>query len=303
MGEDAAGLRRLALFAANSSSGDGEQTNLVRGLHAASAEGERVGDVRSRNAIEVKKVDKDYPSPSGGLFRALEAINLTVASGEFIALVGPSGCGKTSILRLIAALETPTAGEVLVNGEAPQRLAERHCLAIAFQDHALLPWLTVEANLELPFHIAGRKVDRGKIADLLALVRLSEFARSRPRQLSGGMRQRVAIARALTLEPEVLLLDEPFGALDAVTRRHLNIELERIWSRNRITTVLVTHSVQEALFLADTLIIMGTRPGRILKTIQPGFPRQGRIDIMRSEAFHKLADELVQALEPEGASE
>jgi NitT/TauT family transport system ATP-binding protein len=262
-----------------------------------------VGDVSSASAIELNGVRKDFPSANGGVFRALDEIMLTVASGEFIALVGPSGCGKTSILRLIAALEAPSAGTVRVNGEPPQRLAERHRLAIAFQEHALLPWLTVEANLELPFHIAGRKVDRAKIADLLALVRLSEFARARPSQLSGGMRQRVAIARALTLEPEVLLLDEPFGALDAVTRRHLNIELERIWSRNQITTVLVTHSVQEALFLADTLVIMGTRPGRILRTLRPGFPRQGRMDIMRSEAFHKLADELVQALEPEGASE
>jgi NitT/TauT family transport system ATP-binding protein len=262
-----------------------------------------VDDVSSASAIELKGVCKDFPAAGGGIFRALDQIALTVASGEFIALVGPSGCGKTSILRLIAALETPSSGAVLVHGEPPQRLAERHRLAIAFQEHALLPWLTVEANLELPFHIAGRKVDRAKIADLLALVRLSEFARARPKQLSGGMRQRVAIARALTLEPEVLLLDEPFGALDAVTRRHLNIELERIWSRNQITTVLVTHSVQEALFLADTLVIMGTRPGRILRTLRPGFPRQGRMDIMRSEAFHKLADELVQALEPEGASE
>jgi NitT/TauT family transport system ATP-binding protein len=271
-------------------------------MTATTRDGRNV-DVDESKAIELLGVCKDYSSASGGAFRALEAINIAVASGEFIALVGPSGCGKTSILRLIASLETPTAGTVLVNGEPPHRLAERHRLAIAFQDHALLPWLTVEANLELPFHIAGRKPDRAKIADLLALVRLTEFARSRPRQLSGGMRQRVAIARALALEPEVLLLDEPFGALDAVTRRHLNIELERIWTRNRITTVLVTHSVQEALFLADTLVVMGTRPGRILRIVRPGFPRQGRTEIMRTEPFHKLADELVQALEPQGAKE
>jgi NitT/TauT family transport system ATP-binding protein len=255
------------------------------------------------HAIELKGVRKDYALARGGTFRALEGVDLRVAEGEFVALVGPSGCGKTSILRLVAALEEPTAGIVQVKGESPRRMAERHSLAIAFQEHALLPWLSVQANLELPFRIAGRPVNRAKVADLLDLVRLKEFAQARPKQLSGGMRQRVAIARALTLEPELLLLDEPFGALDAVTRRHLNIELERIWSQRRITTVLVTHSVPEALFLADTLFVMGTRPGRIVRVVRPGFPREGRMEIMRTEAFHKLADELVLALESEGTAE
>jgi NitT/TauT family transport system ATP-binding protein len=263
----------------------------------------RTSDAPSVPAIELEGVRKDYAVNRGGAFRALENVDLTVAEGEFVALVGPSGCGKTTILRLIAALEEPTVGTVRVKGESPQRMAERHSLAIAFQEHALLPWLTVQKNLELPFRIAGRPVDRAKIADLLALVRLTEFASARPKQLSGGMRQRVAIARALALEPELLLLDEPFGALDAVTRRHLNIELERIWSQRRLTTVLVTHSVPEALFLADTLFIMGTRPGRIVRVVRPGFPREDRLEIMRSEAFHRLADELVVALEPEGPSE
>jgi NitT/TauT family transport system ATP-binding protein len=257
-------------------------------------------DLPSVAAIELTGVRKDYPLTRGGAFRALDGVDLAVAEGEFVALVGPSGCGKTSILRLAAALEEPTAGTVLVKGESPRRMAERHNLAIAFQEHALLPWLTVQANVELPFHIAGRRIDQAKIADLLALVGLQEFAQARPKQLSGGMRQRAAIARALALEPELLLLDEPFGALDAVTRRRLNIELEGIWRRQRITTVLVTHSVSEALFLADALFIMGTRPGRIIRVVRPGFPREGRIDIMRSEDFHRLADELVLALEPAG---
>ena len=254
------------------------------------------------DAIELRGVCKDYPLTHGKSFRALEGVDLQIAEGEFVALVGPSGCGKTSILRHIAALEEPSAGSILVKGEAPRRLAESHRLGIAFQEHALLPWFTVRANLELPYRIAGRSIDHAKVRQLLDLVRLSEFAQARPKQLSGGMRQRVAIARALMLDPEVLLLDEPFGALDAVTRRHLNIELERIWSQHRITTVLVTHSVQEALFLADTIFIMGTRPGRILRTVRPGFERRGRLEIMRTEAFHRLADELVLALEPdEGA--
>ena len=268
-----------------------------------SASDARRSDAPTVSAIELKGVSKEFALNRGGVFRALENVDLAVSEGEFVALVGPSGCGKTSILRLIASLEQPTSGTVRVKGESPERMAERHSLAIAFQEHALLPWLTVQKNLELPFRIAGRPVDRAKIADLLALVRLTEFENARPKQLSGGMRQRVAIARALALEPELLLLDEPFGALDAVTRRHLNIELERIWSRRRLTTVLVTHSVPEALFLADTLFIMGTRPGRIVRVVRPGFPRENRLEIMRSEGFHRLADELVLALEPEGQSE
>ena len=268
----------------------------------AARRGARNSPANAPDAIALKGVRKDYPMPRGASFRALEGVDLAVRPSEFIALVGPSGCGKTTILRLIAALEQPTLGSVLVKGEAPRRLAESHRLGIAFQEHALLPWLSVRGNLELPFHIAGQAVDRAKIDALLGLVRLSEFAQARPRQLSGGMRQRVAIARALTLEPEVLLLDEPFGALDAVTRRHLNIELERIWSQNRITTVLVTHSVSEALYLADRVVIMGTRPGRIVQVVEPGFARQGRLEIMRTEAFHRLADELTAAIDPEGTT-
>jgi NitT/TauT family transport system ATP-binding protein len=260
---------------------------------------ERAG-LRARNAIELRGVAKEYKAAGGGAFRAVVGVDLQVAEGEFVALVGPSGCGKTTLLRMISALEAPSAGSITIHGEPPDRLTRAHRFGIAFQEHALLPWLNVQANLELPFHIAGRPVDRAKVAKLLELVRLTDFARARPKQLSGGMRQRVAIARALTLDPEVLLLDEPFGALDAVTRRHMNIELERIWRYSSITTVLVTHSVPEALFLADRVVIMGTKPGRIVRVVTPGFERQGRIDIMRSEGFHKLADELTAAIDPEG---
>jgi NitT/TauT family transport system ATP-binding protein len=254
----------------------------------------------ARNAIELKSVSKEYKGAGGRAFRAVGGVDLEVAEGEFVALVGPSGCGKTTLLRMISALEAPSAGSITIHGEPPERLTRTHRLGIAFQEHALLPWLSVQGNLELPFHIAGRPVDHGKIAMLLELVRLTDFAHARPKQLSGGMRQRVAIARALTLDPEVLLLDEPFGALDAVTRRHMNIELERIWDQSRITTVLVTHSVAEALFLADRVVIMGIKPGRIVRVVTPGFEREGRIDIMRSEGFHKLADELTAAIDPEG---
>jgi NitT/TauT family transport system ATP-binding protein len=256
----------------------------------------------ARTAIKLTGIAKEYRARSGAAFCAVTNIDLEVAEVEFVALVGPSGCGKTTLLRMISALEAPTAGSITIHGEPPERLTRTHRLGIAFQEHALLPWLTVQANLELPFHIAGQPVDHPKIAMLLELVRLADFAGARPKQLSGGMRQRVAIARALTLDPEVLLLDEPFGALDAVTRRHMNIELERIWRQSRITTVLVTHSVAEALFLADRVVIMGAKPGRIVRVVTPGFPRQGRIDIMRSEGFHQLADELITAIDPEGSA-
>jgi NitT/TauT family transport system ATP-binding protein len=256
----------------------------------------------ARTAIELTGIAKEYRAPSGAAFCAVTDIDLEVAEGEFVALVGPSGCGKTTLLRMISALEASSAGSITIHGEPPERLTRTHRLGIAFQEHALLPWLTVQANLELPFHIAGRPVDHPKIAMLLELVRLADFAGARPKQLSGGMRQRVAIARALTLDPEVLLLDEPFGALDAVTRRHMNIELERIWRQSRTTAVLVTHSVAEALFLADRVVIMGARPGRIVRVVTPGFPRQGRIDIMRSEGFHQLTDELITAIDPDGSA-
>ena len=274
----------------------------MRVVHEAIDRGRvETAGVSAQNAIELKGVAKEYKAAAGGAFRAVVGVDLEVAEGEFLALVGPSGCGKTTLLRMISALEAPSAGSITIHGEPPERLTRTHRVGIAFQEHALLPWLNVRANLELPFHIAGRAVDHAKIARLLELVRLTDFANARPKQLSGGMRQRVAIARALTLDPEVLLLDEPFGALDAVTRRHMNIELELIWRRSRITTMLVTHSVAEALFLADRVVIMGTKPGRIVRVVAPGFQRQGRIDIMRSEEFHKLADELTAAIDPEGS--
>ena len=214
-----------------------------------------------RAAITIDRVFKRFPlkGRSEGIL-ALEDLSLSVVSGEFVALLGPSGCGKSTLLRLIASLEEPTDGKVAVNGEAPSVLACRHAFGVAFQDHALLPWLTVQGNIALPFRLAGQSVDRHAVSTLIDLVGLEGFENARPRQLSGGMRQRVSIARALALSPEVLLLDEPFGALDAVTRRQMNIELQRIWSQQCITTVLVTHSVEEALFLSDRVVVLGIGP-------------------------------------------
>ena len=229
---------------------------------------------------------------------AVERISLSVMQSEFVALLGPSGCGKSTILRLISSLETPTEGTVKINGKLPRSMASKHALGVAFQDHALLPWLSVWDNIALPLDLANRPIDTNLVNSLVDLVGLRGFEKARPKQLSGGMRQRVSIARALILSPEVLLLDEPFGALDAVTRRQMNIELQRIWTLQKITTVLVTHSVEEAVFLADRIIVLSVRPGRIIREVEVPFERPRKQSIMRSNDFHHLVDELTEALDP-----
>jgi NitT/TauT family transport system ATP-binding protein len=248
-------------------------------------------------AVAVAALRIDYQLERGRAVTALGPIDLDVAAGSFLAIVGPSGCGKSTLLRAIAGLVEPTAGTVRVADAAPSDLIARHQLGVAFQDHALLPWLTVRENIALPFQIAGQPVDRERIDELIALVGLGDFAQARPRQLSGGMRQRVSIARALVLRPRVLLLDEPFGALDAVTRRQLNIELQRIWWDQRITTILVTHSIDEAVFLADRVIVMSPRPGTIRRDVGIELARPRDRDLMTAPAFHALTDELALALD------
>ena len=233
---------------------------------------------------------------------AVDGIDLQVAADEFVAIIGPSGCGKSTILRMVADLEAPSTGTVLVIGRPPHELAKAHRLGVAFQDHALLPWLSSWDNVALPFRVAGMKVDADRVSTLLKLVGMEGFEKARPRQLSGGMRQRVAIARALALNPEVLLLDEPFGALDAVTRRRLNLELQRIWSERSITTLLVTHSVEEAVFLADRIVVLTGRPGVIKLVRDVPLARPRRREVMTTPAFHALADELTLALDPESSS-
>ncbi len=223
--------------------------------------------------IEVASVTKSWPREGGAEVTTLSSVDLTINRGEFVCLCGPSGCGKTTILNLVAGLEHPSQGEVRVRGArvagpSPER-------TVMFQESALFPWLTVRRNVEFPLEIAGvSRAERESRAErYLRMVHLWRYRDAHPHELSGGMRQRVALARALASDPEILLMDEPFAALDAQTRDVLHAELERIWVETRKTVVFVTHNVREAVRLGDRVVIMGTRPGRVKRDLKVSLAR------------------------------
>ncbi len=230
---------------------------------------------------------------------ALQGVSLTVPAGRFGAIIGPSGCGKSTLLRLIADIMQPTSGTIRVGGATPRQARLSCAFGFVFQQPTLLPWRTVLANIELPLRVTGRPAGISA-TELIRLVGLTGFERALPHELSGGMQQRVAIARALTLQPDILLLDEPFGALDEITREAINLELLRIWDETGTTALLVTHSINEAVFLADAVTVMSARPGRVTATIPIPLPRPRRPEMLRSEAFFECVNQVRDALSGAG---
>jgi len=230
---------------------------------------------------------------------ALTGVDLDVAPGEFVSLIGPSGCGKSTLLRLIADLDAPTSGEVTVFGKTAHQARLDQDYGIAFQQAGLLPWRTVTGNIELPLklHGADKTHRRERTRELIELIGLQEFAGAYPDQLSGGMQQRVAIARALAERPRLLLMDEPFGALDEMTRERMQNELVRICAETSAAVVFVTHSIPEAVFLSDRVVVMSPRPGRISDTITVSIPGVERDDALREDdAFFRSVAEVREAL-------
>ena len=243
-------------------------------------------------AIDVRALSHRYVSRAGAVV-ALEGASLRVEAGEFVSIVGPSGCGKTTLLRAVAGLLSVSAGEVRVFGGAPEDAQRTHALGLVTQDPGLLPWRSVEANVRLPLEITNEDAD---VSGLLDRVGVGAFAAYRPAQLSGGMRQRVALARALAHGPRLLLMDEPFGALDELSREELRLELLALWERERVAVLFVTHAIHEAVLLSDRVVVMSGSPGRIVADIAIGLPRPRTDALIVTPRFIELASEVRAAL-------
>ncbi len=255
-------------------------------------------ETHARTAPEIRCVGlaKSFGA-AGARVEALRPVDLVLAGGGTTALVGPSGCGKSTLLRLVAGLEEPTAGTVLIGGRTPAEIRSHAGLAMAFQDASLLPWRTVRGNIALALTLARRPADPDEVDRLISLVGLEGFEDRRPGELSGGMRQRVAIARCLVSEPELLLLDEPFGSVDEFTRMRLNFDLPPLWENRGATTLLVTHSVNEAVLLSDRVIVFSPRPAEVAADIPIPFARaQDPRETMRLPEFAATVEQVSAAL-------
>ena len=247
--------------------------------------------------IEAKNLGLIFET-SDGQVEALRDVNLTIAKGDFVSFIGPSGCGKTTFLRVVADLEQPTSGTITVNGQSPHDARMNRAYGYVFQAAGLYPWRTIAGNVQLPLEIMGfsRAEQAERVARVLELVELSGFARKFPWQLSGGMQQRASIARALAFDADILLMDEPFGALDEIVRDRLNEQLLALWARTQKTIGFVTHSIPEAVYLSTKIVVMSPRPGRITDIIDSPLPRERPLDIRDSPEFIDIAHRVREGL-------
>jgi NitT/TauT family transport system ATP-binding protein len=247
--------------------------------------------------IDAKNLDLTFETADGPV-HALRDVTLRISKGEFVSFIGPSGCGKTTFLRVIAALETPTGGTIAVNGMSPDDARKSRAYGYVFQAAGLYPWRTIENNIKLPLEIMGfsRSEQDARVRDVLQLVDLEGFGKKHPWQLSGGMQQRASIARALAFDADILLMDEPFGALDEIVRDHLNSEVLRLWARTGKTVGFVTHSIPEAVYLSTKIVVMSPRPGRISDVIESPLPKERPLDIRDTPEFQEVAHRVREGL-------
>ncbi len=251
----------------------------------------------SSAVIEAKNLDLTFQTNDGPV-QALKDVSLSVGKGEFVSFIGPSGCGKTTFLRVIAALEHPTGGSITVNGMSPEKARRNRAYGYVFQAAGLYPWRTIAGNVKLPLEIMGysRAERDARVRDVLDLVELTGFEKKYPWQLSGGMQQRASIARALAFDADILLMDEPFGALDEIVRDHLNEQLLKLWARTEKTIGFVTHSIPEAVYLSTKIVVMSPRPGRITDVIDSTLPKERPLDIRDTAQFLEVAHRVREGL-------
>ena len=252
-------------------------------------------------AVAVEGVSHRYESRDGELLLALDGVDLSVADGEFVSIVGPSGCGKTTLLRIVTGLIEPMAGHARVLDGEPEAARAAGAFGLVSQEPGLLPWRTVAGNVALSFELAGRRADRAEVRALLGHAGIEAFADYYPRELSGGMRQRVALARALAHEPRLLLMDEPFGALDEFSREELRLELLRLWERERPSVLFVTHAIREAVLLSDRVVVLSPRPARVVADVPVELPRPRDGAVEETPAFLDHVARVRAALREAGA--